>query len=76
MTSISGHWMHFVLKKCQTVAGISMTSEFHDFLDLIFGGFLPFGITVLQRGTLCSAIAQLLVARWQKVSFSWSRSGL
>ena len=52
MTSISGHWMHFVLKKCQTVAGISMTSEFHDFLDLIFGGFLPFGTTVHRLGIM------------------------
>jgi hypothetical protein len=39
MTFVSGHWMHFVLKIRQTVAGISMTSQFKDFLDQIFGGF-------------------------------------
>ena len=31
MTSVSGHWMHFVSKIRQTVAGITMTSQFHDF---------------------------------------------
>ena len=28
--------MHFVLKSCQTVAGITMTSQFHEFFGAIF----------------------------------------
>ena len=31
---------------CQTVAGISMISQFHEFLSQIFGGFLKFDLTV------------------------------
>ena len=31
---------------CQTVADISKINQFHDFLSLIFGGFLQFGPTV------------------------------
>ena len=38
------------IKNRQTVADISMTSEFHDIFDRIFGGFLPFGTTVLRGG--------------------------
>ena len=36
MISVSGHGMHFVLKSCQTVAGITMTSRFHEFFGPIF----------------------------------------
>ena len=36
MTSASGLWMDFVLKNRQTVAVISMTSEFHDFFGSNF----------------------------------------
>ena len=32
MTSVSGHWMHFIFKIRQTVAGIFITSQFHEFL--------------------------------------------
>ena len=34
--------MLFIFKICQTVAGISTTSQFHEFFNLIFGGFLSF----------------------------------
>ena len=34
--------MRFILKIGQTVVGISITSQFHDFLNLIFGGVLLF----------------------------------
>jgi hypothetical protein len=47
LISVSGHCMHFILKICQTVAGIiSVTSQFHEFLNSIFGGILLFGPTV------------------------------
>ena len=36
MTFISGHWMHFISKTRQTVAGMSMTSQFHDFFGSNF----------------------------------------
>ena len=32
MTSVSGHWMRIIFKICQTVAGIIITSQFHEFL--------------------------------------------
>ena len=38
MISVSIHWMHIVLKVCQTVAGISLTDQFHEFFG-IFGGY-------------------------------------
>ena len=41
--SVSSDGMCFRTKICQTVAGISVTSQFPEFLNLIFGGFLPFG---------------------------------
>ena len=34
--------MSLTLKICQTVAGISMVYQFHDFLNLILGGFFTF----------------------------------
>ena len=46
INSVSGHWLPFVLKICQTVAGICMTSQFHEILNNIFGGFLHFGPTM------------------------------
>ena len=39
-TSVSGYIKVFILKICQTVAGISKTSPFHEFLDHIFGKVL------------------------------------
>lgn len=35
-----------IFKICQTVVDISMISKFHEFSDLIFGGFLQIGPTV------------------------------
>ena len=35
--------MSFILKICQTVAGIRRVCQFHDFENLILGGFLTFG---------------------------------
>ena len=46
LISVSGHCMHFILKICQTVLDISMTSQFHEFLNSIFGVILLFGPTV------------------------------
>ena len=43
--SVSGHFISFT-SLCQTVAGISMISQFHEFLSQIFGGFLKFDLTV------------------------------
>jgi len=36
----------YIFKICQTVVDISMISKFHEFSNLIFGGFLKFGPTV------------------------------
>ena len=35
ITSVFGHFMNFLLKMCQTVATISMTNQFHEFLNLL-----------------------------------------
>ena len=45
--------MSFILKICQTVAGIRRVCQFHDFENLILGGFLTFGPSVL-RSSGCS----------------------
>jgi len=47
--SVSGHFISFT-SFCQTVAGISMISQFHEFLSQIFGGFLKFDLTVRVGG--------------------------
>ena len=44
--SVSGDYSHFLSKICQIVAGTTMISQFHEFFDPIFGGFLRFGSTV------------------------------
>jgi hypothetical protein len=51
--------MSFMHKTCQTVAGISMDHQFHDFLNLILIGFLKFGPTVFltQAETLQSELS-------------------
>ena len=36
ITSISDHFMNFILKMCQTVASINVTNQFHDFFDFNF----------------------------------------
>ena len=41
ITSVSG-CLYFKFKICQTVAGTSMSRRFHEFLNLVFGGFLRF----------------------------------
>jgi hypothetical protein len=46
--SISGDCKHFIFKICQIVAGISTISKFHEFFNLIFGGFLSFDPTMGQ----------------------------
>ena len=46
IASTSGHSAHFIFKTCQIVAGTSMTHQFHEFFNLILGGFLTFGTTV------------------------------
>jgi hypothetical protein len=52
MSFVSGHCLYFLLKIRQTDAGIIMTSQFHNFFDRIFGGFLPFGTTVHRLGIM------------------------
>ena len=44
--SVSGGCISFTFKIRQIVAGISITSQFHEFIYLIIGGFLQFGSTV------------------------------
>lgn len=39
-----------IFKLCQTVVGISIISKFHEFSDLIFGGFLQIGPTEMYGG--------------------------
>ena len=46
MLTVSGHYMSFIFKTCQIVACASMIRQFHEFFNLIFGGFLTFGTTV------------------------------
>ena len=50
LISVSGYCMRFIFKICQTVTGISMISQFHEFFNLIFGGFLSLGQTVRNGG--------------------------
>ena len=40
MISVSGHFMNFILKMCQSVASINVTNQFHDFFNIIVVGFL------------------------------------
>ena len=37
--SVSGHCLRFIFKICQTVAGTSVMSPFHRFLDYFFPDF-------------------------------------
>ena len=50
LISVSGYCMRFIFKICQTVTGKSMISQFHEFFNLIFGGFLSLGQTVRNGG--------------------------
>ena len=36
---VSGHWIPFIFKICQTVAGIRMMRQFHDFFKTNFRWF-------------------------------------
>ena len=47
LISVSGHFIHFIFKICQTAADISMIKQFHEFFSLIFGGILQLGPNVL-----------------------------
>jgi hypothetical protein len=47
ITSVSG-CLRFTFKICQTVAGTSAISQFHEFLNLVFGGFLQYDPIVHQ----------------------------
>ena len=40
--SVSGHCTCFILKICQTVAGMHLTSQFHEFLESYFGRYFAF----------------------------------
>ena len=48
ITSISG-CLYFSFKICQTIAGTITISQFHEFLNLLFGGFLQYDSTVRRR---------------------------
>ena len=47
---ISGKWMRFIIKICQTQEWVSSVN-FQDFFDFISGGFLPFEPTVRRLGS-------------------------
>ena len=64
LTSISVTWdcMCFALKICQHVACTRKIRQFHELLNLIFGGFLPFGPSVQQHtaeSDRCQIIVQI-----------------
>ena len=46
LISVSGHCKCFIFKMCQNVAAICITSQFHEFFNFIFGGFLSFETSV------------------------------
>ena len=48
LISVSGHCKCFIFKMCQNVAAIRITSQFHEFLNLIFGGFSSFETFVVN----------------------------
>ena len=48
--SANSHNFRFRFKICQTVAGTSMTCQFHEFFRSNFGGILLLGSTVQHRG--------------------------
>ena len=52
LSSVSGHFKCFSLKMCQTVAAIRITSQFHEFFNFIFGGFLSFETSVRRTKTV------------------------
>ena len=49
LISVSGHCKCFIFKMCQNVAAICITSQFHEFLNLILGGFLSFETSVCRN---------------------------
>ena len=49
--------LHFTFKICQTVAGTSITIQFHIFLEFIFGGFLLFAPNCATRQSASPSIA-------------------
>ena len=68
ITSVSGRCKHYIFKIRQTVAVISMTSQwqFHDFSYLIFGGFLTFETTVHWPGqNICKVTKISVIKSWQ-----------
>ena len=61
IASVSGRSVHFIFKTCQIVAGTSMIRQFHELFNLIFGGFLTFGTTVLCAAAVAALAADDLV---------------
>ena len=47
--SVSSHCILYMFKTCQIVAGTSMIRQFHKFSNLIFGGILLFGPTLVRQ---------------------------
>ena len=58
LISVSRHCTRFIIKICQIDAGKSITSQFHDFFNLMFGGFLLFSPTV-RRSLLIFCLASI-----------------
>ena len=56
LIDVSGHCIRFTFKSCQIVAGISITSQFHDFFESHICFFL-----------LCSPT----VLRWRNPGYRW-----
>ena len=69
--------MSFILKICQPVACISMVHQFHDFLNLILGGFLSFDCAKARARPYRTAVKhsgfkQLKAARIDYHYLTWS----
>ena len=58
--SVSGHGIQFIFKICQTVVGLSVTNQFHDFLNLFHGGFF-------DTWPNCEAAGRAIQARYTAV---------
>ena len=56
-TTFVSVWLCLTFKTCQIVACASMIRQFHEFFNIIFGGFLTFGTTVSRhRHALLSCV--------------------
>ena len=59
--SISGDCKLFIFKICKTVAGVSPTSQFHEFFNLIFGGYYSVNVLDSSLTRVTNQIAHKVV---------------